>query len=423
MHQRAIGKLKAKCKYSQRHVNRTQQAQADTLKTSAVAEDHGTKPCKSSKKAQNQRSAGVNTIPSYTALNIPPLGNSALRREERDLSRKPVVQTECPPQMSSPPLFSQCCRVAKLPIRPTTADNSAESPVQATQKTPLSLAPPLVLHLSGLPGPRVDKTSRFIPSASLVAGASTVAVPIRKQPTKPIPHAKRPNSLPALDPTPNYLSRAFTPPVRLRNPQHFLLILDLNGTLLNRKRGGKTYHPRLSLPQFLAYCLANHSLLVWSSAVPANVHGVCSALFTPHQRSLLLGEWGRETFGLTSAQYKERVQVYKRLSRVWKNKSIQARHPRAKDGKRWGQRNTVLIDDSLEKARGSHGISLRCRSLLNRKKKRRSKVKCWRKLWGGWRRREDGVMSVDLLRVWERGLELVGVGIGTGWRGEDQDQT
>lgn len=126
--------------------------------------------------------------------------------------------------------------------------------------------------------------------------------------------------------------------------------MDLNGTLLHRPRASQTYTPRPNLPRFLEYAFANHSLLVWSSAQPYNVKGVCTRLFSRDQRKKLLGEWGRNTLGLTSRQYKERVQVYKRLDRIWGDEILQRLHPDFEEGERWGQHNTVLIDDSALKA-------------------------------------------------------------------------
>ena len=76
---------------------------------------------------------------------------------------------------------------------------------------------------------------------------------------------------------------------------------------------------------------------------------MCSYLFTPQQRSLLLGEWARDTLGLTAAQYKDRVQVFKNLDRIWNDKSLPP-PPQAGGGGRWGQHNTLLIDDSPIKA-------------------------------------------------------------------------
>ena len=77
---------------------------------------------------------------------------------------------------------------------------------------------------------------------------------------------------------------------------------------------------------------------------------MCARLFKPTQRKLLLGEWARDTLGLTPQQYEERVQVYKRLDRIWDDERLQYRHPDFDQGGRWGQHNTLLIDDSLLKA-------------------------------------------------------------------------
>lgn len=150
--------------------------------------------------------------------------------------------------------------------------------------------------------------------------------------------------LPAPIPTLAYLRDAHAVPNVLSSPQHLLLVLDLNGTLLYRSRASQSYTPRPCLHNFLKYAFANHSLLVWSSAQPYNVKGVCRRLFTPDERKLLLGEWGRDTLGLTSAQYKKRVQVYKRLDRIWSDENLQHSHPGFKEGERWNQRNTLLID-------------------------------------------------------------------------------
>ena len=156
-------------------------------------------------------------------------------------------------------------------------------------------------------------------------------------------------------PTPAYQAQAHATPTLLPSPQRLLLVLDLNGTLLyraSRDQSGKTrdFTPRPSLSQFLQYAFANHSLLIWSSAQPYNVTGMCARLFEPTQRKLLLGEWARDTLGLTPQQYKERVQVYKRLDRIWDDERLQYRHPDLDQGGRWAQHNTLLIDDSFQKA-------------------------------------------------------------------------
>jgi len=157
--------------------------------------------------------------------------------------------------------------------------------------------------------------------------------------------------LPAPTPTSQYLSTANLPCKPLLAPQRLLLVLDLNGTLLFRKKAASSYKPRPSLEPFLNYCLTHHSVLIWSSATPTNVTGVCAQLFTPQQRRQLLGEWGRDTLDLTGEEYCSKVQVYKRLDRIWEGKVLRDSHPDfASKGTRWSQANTLLVDDSATKA-------------------------------------------------------------------------
>lgn len=91
-------------------------------------------------------------------------------------------------------------------------------------------------------------------------------------------------------------------------------------------------------------------MIIWSSAHPDNVTKVCQSLFSEDQRRKVVGEWGRDTLDLTAAQYKEKVQVYKRLDKIWQNETIRHTHPAAEEGGTWDQSNTVLIDDSRLKA-------------------------------------------------------------------------
>lgn len=156
--------------------------------------------------------------------------------------------------------------------------------------------------------------------------------------------------IPSPEPTEPYLAKADTPAICLSTPKSLLLVLDLNGTLLFRTTMATHYVPRPGLGEFLDYCFANHSVLIWSSARPRNVVGMCKKVFTPVQQSLLLGQWGRDTLGLSPEQYQQRVQVYKNLDTVWSNPEIQSRHPSSATGGRWGQEDTVIIDDSALKA-------------------------------------------------------------------------
>lgn len=140
------------------------------------------------------------------------------------------------------------------------------------------------------------------------------------------------------------------PSLQLQSPQPLLLILDLNGTLLYRPKASSAYKPRPALEPFLAFCSSNYKVLVWSSATPHNVTAICAKIFTPDQRKYLLGEWGRDTLDLTQQQYKAKVQVYKRLDRVWAFDEIQRSHPEHAFGGKWSQKNTLLLDDSAKKA-------------------------------------------------------------------------
>jgi len=90
--------------------------------------------------------------------------------------------------------------------------------------------------------------------------------------------------------------------------------------------------------------------MIWSSARPENVSGMCDQLFTPEQRKLLVAEWGRNTLGLSRSQYEAKTQVYKQLKFVWNNTDVQRSHVGTSMGLKWDQGNTVLVDDSVVKA-------------------------------------------------------------------------
>lgn len=178
-----------------------------------------------------------------------------------------------------------------------------------------------------------------------------------KKPRQPKSNKPRPDSTkPALQhvsapiPTACYLNNAHGSPTQTLLPQRLLLVLDLNGTLLYRPNASSNYLPRPFLAPFLDYCLANHSVLIWSSASPQNVSAMCAQLFRPQDRRTLLGEWARDTLGLTPEQYVSKVQVYKRLDRIWHDPRVSGSHPLACQGQKWGQENTLLIDDSPMKA-------------------------------------------------------------------------
>ena len=88
--------------------------------------------------------------------------------------------------------------------------------------------------------------------------------------------------------------------------------------------------------------------MVWSSATPTNVELMCEKLFAPHQKDKLVGIWGRDKLHLSPTQYNQKVQVYKQLRWAWGDHSVASSAPPSTG--EWDQENTVLIDDSEEKA-------------------------------------------------------------------------
>ena len=155
------------------------------------------------------------------------------------------------------------------------------------------------------------------------------------------------------DPSDEYMKASLIASSKLSQPQHLLIVIDLNGTLLyrpNPKRPTK-FHMRPHAHTFLKYCVDKFKVVIWSSARPENVSAMCTTILSPDVRSKVVAVWARDTFGLTKSDFDLRVQCYKKLSRIWQDREIAQSHPEYHNGIRWDQTNTVLIDDSREKAR------------------------------------------------------------------------
>ena len=259
------------------------------------------------------------SIPAYQALSIPPLGQ---------------VISPLPADVSGTTIFRKVDSSLK---RVTTSEDQAKRPIctstQSNQKVHN-------LRSSGFRNPQAHGPDKHI-SLEETPAVKTASVQFSTE---------RP--LPAPTPTEGYLRIANLRCRWASKPQHLLLVLDLNGTLIYRRKASSRYLPRPSLQTFLDYCFANHSVLVWSSATPSNVTAICSKIFTPEQRLQLLGEWGRDTLDLTNNEYFSKSQVYKRLERVWEGVALRHSHPEAGNGEVWSQANTLLLDDSVLKAQG-----------------------------------------------------------------------
>lgn len=157
-------------------------------------------------------------------------------------------------------------------------------------------------------------------------------------------------------PTPAYFRQILQGQHRLQQPRPLLIVLDLNGVLVHRRKGSRIGHvPRPGLHNFLEYLFSNHHLMVWSSGMPENVTPICRSVFSPEQFEALIGIWARDTLRLPANLFRENIQVYKQLSWAWESEVLQAK---AAQGTAlchgsvgaYGQSNTILIDDSVEKA-------------------------------------------------------------------------
>lgn len=155
------------------------------------------------------------------------------------------------------------------------------------------------------------------------------------------------------NPSAEYLSNCKVIPRPLRDPQDLLVVIDLNGTLLFRpsRKQPTNFLSRPHAPLFLKYCIDTFKVVIWSSARPENVAAMCNAILTPEMRRRVIAIWSRDKFNLTRSDYELRVQCYKRLTSIWQDPKIAASHPYHELGGRWDQTNTVLVDDSLNKAR------------------------------------------------------------------------
>lgn len=158
------------------------------------------------------------------------------------------------------------------------------------------------------------------------------------------------------NPAPSYLARASFLPQRRAEPGPLLVVIDLNGTVLFRpdRRKSHSFRRRPHTDTFVSYCVETFWVVFWSSARPENVRRMVETLVSPEQLTRVVAVWGRDRFGLTPDDYNARTQCYKRLTALWDDPVVRASFPADRpgfEGKCWDQGNTVLIDDSVEKAR------------------------------------------------------------------------
>ncbi|KAI5240840.1 HAD-like protein [Aureobasidium subglaciale] len=173
--------------------------------------------------------------------------------------------------------------------------------------------------------------------------------PIQRQRFRSPKPDKRPRAVgKLLRPTPSlpYLVNSLVTSPTLDRPKSLLVVLDLNGVLAFRKKRTKGYKPRPNLDTFLDYLFDSHHVMIWSSGMPENVERIIERMLSSKQRKQLVAIWSRDKLRLPDNLFGEKVQVYKQLSWVWEDPTLQMNAPLGG----WSQRDTVLVDDSIDKA-------------------------------------------------------------------------
>ncbi|KAI5865442.1 HAD-like protein [Durotheca rogersii] len=251
----------------------------------------------------------------------------------------------------------QALQTSIPPVDPSTGGLPSQNPPptstlasNANPGTDTVLNPP---GASQLPSPPVkpESPARSNSNSNQPSTAKS-SQPAREKRIRRVPPSEASGGIP--DPTPEYLLQASLPPARLALPRKILVVIDLNGTLLfrpNRRKQPTAFVKRPYAREFLSYCIDTFAVAIWSSARPSNVSQMCQQLMTPEYRERVVAVWGRDRFNLSELDYNARVQCYKRLSILWGDPAVAESHPQAATGGRWSQRDTVLVDDSLEKGR------------------------------------------------------------------------
>jgi hypothetical protein len=146
------------------------------------------------------------------------------------------------------------------------------------------------------------------------------------------------------------------PSINLAQPLPKLIILDLNGTLVFRKKTRKiTLRPFLK--EFIDYLFTdgNFLVMVWTTARPENTKIMVDLIFGD-QREKLIAIWSRDKFGLTKKEYERHTVPFKNLDMVWNDLNSQIANGnlfmntlKSPSKLTLDPTNTILIDDSRYK--------------------------------------------------------------------------
>lgn len=184
-----------------------------------------------------------------------------------------------------------------------------------------------------------------------IEGPSTLSVPASGPAFRQLDYKARSRTKSPVAPetTAAYRAQAQQEPARLSDPRKLLVVLDLNGTLLYRTKAGcnKKMHVRPGVTPLVDYLFTNHVVMVYTSAMPTSAAQMVSQFLHPKYRNQLAAVWARDKLDLTKEQFENKVQVYKKLDKIWDDETVQKT---AGAGNRWDQSNTILVDDSKLKA-------------------------------------------------------------------------
>ncbi|KAI1617897.1 hypothetical protein EDD36DRAFT_459566 [Exophiala viscosa] len=255
-------------------------------------------------------------------------------RMAHDTSREPLSAADGSRDRS---LTQQTARYAPLALSQSTSQYTLR-PRRPDQIAPYSSAAQADIPLPSIePADPPSAPANYVPIRYSTPRRSRTGTPSTVQ-DPPAPKA-----------TKAYMKSAAQAPTLRDTAQKLLVVLDLNGTLLvrpNRRNDPTKFRLRPGVTQLLDYLFNNHVVMVYSSARPDNVSGMVNNLISPKQRKQMAGIWARDRLDLTKQQYNNKVQVYKKLEKIWADKDVQSK---AEPGTKWNQTNTVLVDDSQMK--------------------------------------------------------------------------
>ncbi|KAG5296165.1 NIF domain-containing protein [Histoplasma capsulatum G186AR] len=171
-----------------------------------------------------------------------------------------------------------------------------------------------------------------------------------------------------------YITQSSSQPTITTGTRPLLIILDLNGTLIHRiGRRPLRFKTRPGLYNFINELFENYTVMVWTSSRPQTVREVLERTFVAEEREKFVAVWARDTLGLNAKQYAEKVQVYKRLDKVWGHKGIARSYPATieneSNGNDEGNATTTTSTTTATPAMSGGDVSVGMKKKKKKKKK------------------------------------------------------